>query len=231
MQKKKSVLAVIFLASLILLTLAFLLFNSADMRAVIKAAPLLNAAAHEAWIRPTHRSSPYQDTDDKGRDVFVFSLSPNTDLFLSYDDADRAFRKQIHGMNSYLKEHPDFYSSAKDKIIELHIQCGARYFVITNIDCLDAASETVSPTADYAITDLTMMRVYGCDYFREMRGVYYDAETYEHGDFLEAVGDPSVLENLERIGPKSNFSDEELAWFVENLPDCEVVDLEAEQTS
>lgn len=156
----------------------------------------------------------------------MFSLSPNTDIFLNYNNAGRAFRKQIHGMNSYLKEHPDFYSSAKDKIIELHIQCGARYFVITNIDCLDAASKTVSPTADYAITDLTMMRVYGCDYFREMRGVYYDAEKYERGLFLETVGDPGVLENLERIGPKSNFSDEELAWFAENLPDCEVVDIE-----
>lgn len=48
MQKKKSVLAVfLVLASLILLTLAFLLFDSEDMRAVIKAAPLLNAAARE----------------------------------------------------------------------------------------------------------------------------------------------------------------------------------------
>ena len=53
--------------------------------------------------------------------------------------------------------------------------------------------------------------------------LYYAVGEGEKGGFLEAIDDPSVLKNLERIGPKSNFSAEELAWFAENLPDCEVV--------
>ena len=200
--------------------------------------PMFNASAKETWMWPKLWETPTREINENGLKVLTVVYYPNisrnpergTDGWLhASEKGSIAFQKQINGMNEFLATHPTYFSDENIDILKLTERYDGNPFCFSNADFLGDDGMVISKKLDCAQMSFDDIRMNGSKFLLEMRSFYYETQTGNRGRFLEAVGDPSVLENLERIGPKSNFSDEELAWFAENLSDCEVVDIEAER--
>ena len=196
--------------------------------------PLLNAAQKASGVMPSCTQYPAYSKNAAGYKEVLIQYYTNTDDDRDYENTTeprvtkegrRALELQLKGMSDYLESNPDFFLRRDEYLIFISADYHGSLLRFSNTAYLDMPSMPTSRRIEHTFVDHGALNYYGSDFLREMHTLLYDAVGEgEKGGFLEEIGDPSVLENLERIGPKSNFSDEELAWFAENLPDCEIVD-------
>ena len=223
---------------IIIFFVVFVLFlviwsNADSIRNKLALRPLLDASEKASGIRMSCAQDPERTIDESGRSVLLIWLKPNINRKAPAEERADTFEMQVKGINEYLAANPDYFTTRDNYAVEMHLGWHGEEVIITNSESYEygeAYSADISNTLCHTQAGIHDISLYGNSYISDMRSFYFD-DWENKGRFLETVGDPSVLENLERIGPKSNFSAEELAWFAENLPDCEIVDTETGQTS